>query len=269
MKKERPIQNYIHFVQVNEDFFKRYYYHSIVDLNLIKLDSILTHGILSKSKIEQKQCPKLYTHPSNTYDSKNGMDYVSLTEYQEEAGMNPYFASFPLHTLTSPSLLVDKEIPVERQGERDTILEDEVFCYEEVPLSMIRGILLPEHLSTMPISKVGCLANDLSCYTRSYMENWIDSTEKYFDKTISKEEIYQSLQILWEMFVDCENPSNVLSYILENQQRRYGEDIKDVLARIQGQLWEEKLGISNPTYLEVLQAINQERYPIYEIKKSL
>ena len=39
----------------NHIFFKQYYYHAIIDLNLIKLDNILQYGILSKKLIENNK----------------------------------------------------------------------------------------------------------------------------------------------------------------------------------------------------------------------
>jgi len=41
MNKIRDTKQYINTVKSNRDFFESYYYHSIIDLNLIKLDSIL------------------------------------------------------------------------------------------------------------------------------------------------------------------------------------------------------------------------------------
>ena len=59
MDKVRDIDKYIDTVILHSNFFKRYYFHSLIDLNLIKLDSILQYGILSKDLIEQKRLPSL------------------------------------------------------------------------------------------------------------------------------------------------------------------------------------------------------------------
>ena len=52
MDKNRDINRYINTIKENQDFFEKYYYHSLIDLNLIKLDSILQNGILCKYLIE-------------------------------------------------------------------------------------------------------------------------------------------------------------------------------------------------------------------------
>lgn len=46
------IGQYIDTVKDNDDFFRNYYFHSIIDLNLVKLDYILKYGILSRKEIE-------------------------------------------------------------------------------------------------------------------------------------------------------------------------------------------------------------------------
>ena len=91
MKKIRNTSNYIDTVKNNSDFFLKYYYHSLIDLNLVKLDLILKNGILSKKLIEQKNLVNLYTHPANDYDSKNGNMYVSLTEYKSDSSFSEMF----------------------------------------------------------------------------------------------------------------------------------------------------------------------------------
>ena len=57
MDKNRDIRRYINTVKDNQNFFKNYYYHSLIELNLKKLDSILKNGILCKNLIESKGLP--------------------------------------------------------------------------------------------------------------------------------------------------------------------------------------------------------------------
>ena len=51
--KKYDIGQYIDTVKDNDDFFGNYYFHSIIDLNLVKLDYILKYGILSRKEIEE------------------------------------------------------------------------------------------------------------------------------------------------------------------------------------------------------------------------
>ena len=75
--KDHDIKKYKNIVQSNHNFFKQFYYHSIIDSNLIKFDSILENGILTKKMIEYSGLPTLYTHSADDYDSKNGNDFIS------------------------------------------------------------------------------------------------------------------------------------------------------------------------------------------------
>lgn len=51
MDKIRDVDGYYETVKKNSEIFKSYYYHALLDLSLIKLNSILKCGILSKSRI--------------------------------------------------------------------------------------------------------------------------------------------------------------------------------------------------------------------------
>lgn len=271
MDKIRDIERYINTVRKHDKFFKKYYFHSLIDLNLTKLDSILEYGILSKNLIQQKNVTSLYTHDSRDFDSKNGNSYVSLTQYTNDCGFCSIFESFSLHTLTSLSLLVNKNINVEKQGERETSFEDELFCLNSIPRSELEGIILPEHLSTLPISKVNCLPNDLSCYTKSYLNHWIECMQRYFKTTLSQEMIHDikvSYEQFWDIIKEYENKERWVGFAIKKQRDQYGKDLKDILANVLQFLWAQKFEISNPTYMEVLTRVNDNQLPVYEIKKK-
>jgi len=271
MNKIRDINQYIDTVKKHSNFFQNYYFHSLIDLNLIKLDLILKHGILSKNLIEQKIKICLYTHAGNNFNSKNGYNYISLTHYTNNCQFNPIFESFPLHTLTSTSLLVNKNIDTTDQGERQTFFDDEIFCPNIIPKTKLEGIILPEHLSNLQINEVNCLPNDLSCYKRSYINNWINCMEVYFKQKISEkyiENLKISLEQLWNILEEYEKPENWIESALKQQRNQYGEDLQDILGNILQILWEQKLKISNPTYIDVLTQINEDDIPIYEIKQK-
>ena len=269
MDKIRDINRYIEVVKQNSEFFKNYYFHSLLDLNLIKLDSILKHGILSKKEIEEKKLISLYTHSSNDFDSKNGNNYISLSEYTYNTSFNLLFESFAFHTLTSVSLLVDKSINVTNCGERETYFDDELFCPKSIEKSNLHGIILPEYLSKLPISEVKCLASDLSCYTKGYINHFLSSLEKYFEEKISStdiEKVKNSYNQLWGILSLYERPEKTYPLALRKQKEIYGKDLEEILSSILEKFWSNKLEIKNPNYIDVLLKINNEPLPVYEIK---
>ncbi len=273
MDKIRDIDKYITTVKSNSNFFKSYYFHSLIDLNLTKLDYILQYGILSKNLIEQKGLTSLYTHNSQDFDSKNGNNYISLTQYPNNCEFSPLFESFSLHTLTSLSLMVNKSINVKNRGERETFFDDEVFCLNSIPPSNLEGIILPEHLSTLPINQVNCLPNDLSCYTKSYLNHWINCMQRYFNVKLSKEEISEikaSYEQLWNILNSYNAQNRWLEDAIKVQREQFGKDLKDILAKILQNLWTQKFNMPNPTYIDIIMKLNNNQLPIYEIKtKSL
>lgn len=271
MDKIRDIEKYIDTIKSHSVFFKRYYFHSLIDLNLVKLDLILKYGILSKILIEQKGLPNLYTHDSCDFDSKNGNTYVSLTQYTDSCEFSTMFESFPLHTLSSLSIMVNKSINVNNHGERETFFDDEKFCLYSIPTSNFEGIILPEHLSTLPINQVNCLPNDLSCYTKNYLNQWIGCMYRYFNIALPQEvieDIKFSYEQLWDILEEYENPDKWVQSALRTQRNQYGKDLKDILANILQNLWSEKFDIVNPTYMDVLMRVNNGQLPIYEIKQK-
>lgn len=278
MKRNYEIDPYIETIKNNEEFFKQYYYHSIIDLNLVKLDSILKYGLLSRNNIEEKNLLSFYLHHIRSYDCKNGKDYISLVDYdrllKEKGGcsFHQMFEAFALHTLTSLSIMLDKDIKVSNKGTLESLFDDEVFAYESVDISHIKGIILPEHLIDMPICDIPFLPGDYYCYTKESINHLIDCMEVYFGKNISREELLASVNQLWEL---CEKKygygrENWIASAVEIQKKEYGVDIKDVLAKLMNELWQEKFNIENPTYIDIINNINSDRFPIYEIgQKSL
>lgn len=271
MDKNYEIKNYINTIQNNHDFFTQFYYHSLIDLNLIKLDYILQYGILSKRQIEKNRLASIYTHSGCDFDSKNGTKYISLSEYTDKCSFSTMFESFSFHTMTSLSLMVAKDIDVTKQGERETYFDDELFCLDTIDKLKLRGIILPEHLSNQKIKEVNCLPNDLSCYTRSYINNWLKCTEQYFSQKIPNsyiEELKISFEQLWDIIEEYESPEKWIASAIKTQRKKYGKDIKDILASILQYMWSLKYGIENPNYLDIIMLLNQEKLPIYEIQEK-
>lgn len=271
MEKNRDIEKYINTVKDNKDFFKQYYYHSLIDLNLIKLDMILEYGILSKRMIELKRLADVYTHHCDSFDSKNGNDFVSLSEYNDDCRFSLLLDSFALHTLTSLSLMVDKDIEVSKKGARMTYFSDEVFCYKYIDKSKISGILLPEHLSNLSIGEVNCLPCDFSCYSKVYINHWLKCMENYFGYKIPNsyiEELKESYNQLSKIISEYESPEKWIESIIRTQRKQYGKDIKDILANILDYLWSLKYGLENPKYLDIVMLLNKDNLPVYEVNEK-
>lgn len=265
MKKIFKPYSYIETVKLNESFFKKYYFHSILDLNLVKLDFILKHGILCKRLIEESNFPAIYTHSARDFDSKNGSDFISLAEYTDKTEFSKIFESFTIHTLSCVSLLVDRQIKVTKEGERESFFDDEVFCYQAIPKSAIGGILLPEHLTNENIKNVCCLTSDFENYTESFLKSWINSMENYFGQAMNKERVFEKLKELHEIFGECSRPERWVGSCLEKQREKYGCDLIDVMAKELDCLWQVKLGVQEPKYIDVIDHINQESVPVYEL----
>ena len=120
------------------------------------------------------------------------MDYVSLVDYdklfrttfKKEPSFSQYFEAFSLHTLTSLSLMIDRNIRVNETGVLESCFDDEVFASKKINIESIRGIILPEHLVNKQIKDISFLPGDAYCYTTKSINHLLDCLEIYFDKRI-------------------------------------------------------------------------------------
>ena len=263
------IGQYIDTVRENDDFFRNYYFHSIIDLNLVKLDYILKYGILSRKEIEKLKLLSFYVHSIRSYDCKNGMDYVSLVDYdklyrtyEKKTVFSQFFEAFSLHTLTSLSLMIDRNIKVNEVGILESCFDDEVFTFERICSENIKGIMFPEHLTNKQLKDISFLPGDGHCYTPKALNHLLDCLETYFDRKIDRKELLNSVEQAWHIAYESERPS--ITAAVKEQRKRYGIDMRDVLSLIIHELWEGKTGISNPTYIEIIKYLNKD-LPVYEI----
>lgn len=268
--KKYDIGQYIDTVKDNDDFFRNYYFHSIIDLNLVKLDYILKYGILSRKEIEELKLLSFYVHSIRSYDCKNGMDYISLvdydklyrTTYEKEPTFSQFFEAFSLHTLTSLSLMIDRDIKVSEVGISESCFDDEVFAFKRIDSKNIKGIILPEHLADKQLKDISFLPGDDYYYTPKALNHLLDCLEIYFDKKIDREELLISVEQAWNIAYESERPS--ITVAVKEQRKRYGRDMRDVLSFLIHELWEDKTGINNPTYIKIIEYLNKD-LPVYEI----
>lgn len=270
MQRNYDIKAYVDTVKDNESFFRKYYFHSIIDLNLIKLDYILKYGLLSRKNIEQRNLLSFYVHSIRSYDCKNGNDYISLVDFnslvesKEGCAFSQLFEAFALHTLTSLSIMIDRDVTVSKKGVLESCFDDEVFVRDYVDKSHIKGIILPEHLVEESICNIPFLPGDSYCYTETQINHLIDCMEAYFNKKIFRDELLASVKQAWQI----RNERCSITSAVALQKERHGIDMKDILSKLINGLWQEKLKVENPSYIDVINYINNDIQPIYEINQK-
>lgn len=259
LAKYNEVRKYRETSLDNHGFLKQFYYHSIIDSNLIKLDSILKNGILSKSLLENRKLPLVTT------EGCLNNDVVSLSEYNDKVMFSPMYESYARYVLSTISLMVDKNITTTKVEETNDSFDDELHTKNSISNKNIKGILLPEHLSNKTIDKVKPIAHNINCYNELYLNNWIEYIESFFGKKVDKKTILNSLRELYKILEKYDNEEKWLSYALKEQKSYSGINLDDVLANMLKELWEDKLKLNNPKYIDVVSTINENKYPIYEI----
>lgn len=270
MNRCYDIGQYIDTVRNNDEFFRKHYFHSIIDLNLVKLDYILNYGILSRKEIERLKLLSFYVHRSGSYECKNGMDYISLVDYdklykityEKEPTFSQMFEAFSLHTLTSLSLMIDRNIKVSEFGIRESNFDDEVFALKKINREDIKGIILPEHLINKPLKDISFLPGDEYCYTFKSLNHLLNCLEIYFNKKINRKKLLESTEEVWNIAYELERLS--ITQAIKCQKERHGIDMRDILSSIIHELWEDKTKIDNPTYIDIIRYLNKD-LPVYEI----
>ena len=105
MERNYNIGNIEKTVLNNKEFFQKYYYHSVIDCNPAKIESIMRHGILCKNDIVKNGCVQILTYPFGSPRATNGSKYVSLSKYNGEDRLTTFGSAFGFHTLTSVSFI--------------------------------------------------------------------------------------------------------------------------------------------------------------------
>lgn len=261
-------RDYEECAKENFDFFQQYKYHSIVDLNLIKMAKVLENGIICRKNLKE-YC--LYTEPLNSYACKNGSEYISLSICDGNFPLNPLFDAFAMHALASPTIMIKNDIETQKVGLREGF-DDEIFALGDVSKNNFEGILLPEHLCTKLMSDIAPFFNNCKCLKKEYVEAWITLVENYFQRKIDREKIINMACELDKMSLKyfhahC-TPDTAATRSLEEQKQCYGQDLNEMMALVAQQLWNEKLNQDDVTYIDVIKYINKEELPIHIITKK-
>ena len=264
---EKDINSYRYYesyVEKNISFFQKYYYHAILDLNLVKLANILKNGLLTRKYIEG-EC--LYTEKLGSYDCKNGDSYISITEFTADFPFNTLFNSFAFHTLSSPSIMINHDIEISHDGLGEGF-DDERFIFDSCSPENFVGILLPQHLQNQLIKDTFPFFYKKYCLNHDYIKIWLNTINEYFSCSIPFDDIDNMVKELWEIinskYHHVHARWNILAnYALKDQKEKHGYDLNEYLANTLQELWDKKLQKRFVNYFDILNYINIDKLPIY------
>ena len=254
-------RDYISTVNERKDFFDRFYYHALVDNDLIKLGSILEFGVLSKRKRDESMIHTSSIHSYSDFDSKNGEDFISVSECLYS--FNPLFDSFALHTMSSVSLLISKDIEVHLEGARESLFDDERFVYSHIPSTEIKGILVPNHLYNSRLCDIPLMGTNYYSISKIGLSSYFHELESFFGKSPDLNSLKEKRQELLDIINNMENGCNHISWALEKQRENYGLDFFDVYSKMVASLWEDKLKTKYPKVSDVINYFNNGKKGIY------
>lgn len=268
--KSRMYGTYQYTVNSNKSFFLKYYYHSIVDRNLIKLDLMLQHGILSEHKQVENNVVCLYTEARDRWVCANGSDKISISYFDGKENLLEYFSGFAAHVTKRPSILLNKSsIETIKPKTNSAAFDDELFVKDKIDITSFEGILLPNHLLNLAMTNIKPMIKSERYTKLNYMKSWLKMVEDYFEIGIDKECILKLSSQLSEIQIKETNcRPGTIDDALNIQQERYGINIEQYMRTIIGNLWDMKLNQKEATYFDVVDYINKDRYPIYVLDET-
>lgn len=257
-------------VNNNKDFFQDSYYHSILDMNLIKLDLMLRYGILSENQQLEKKINCLYTECRDACNCANGSDNISISYYNGREELNSLFSGFAHHVMTLPSIMINKNIETIKPKESAPAFDDELFVKDKIGKDQYKGILLPEHLLNKRISEIKPLIYNIRYAKEDYIVQWIQMIESYFNTEIDKEYLLYLCNQIKEIAMEeiDRGPHLWIGKALPIQEERLGTNIEIYMAELVEKLWDNKLNQRNTTCLDVIQQINVDKYPLYILNQQ-
>lgn len=263
-------ETYQNVVNNYKSFFLKYYYHSIVDRNLIKLDLMLQHGILSEYQQMENSIACLYTEARDTTQCANGSDKISISYFDGKDDLLRFFSGFAAHVMNRPSILLNKgSIETIKPKTNSAAFDDELFVKDKIDINSFEGILLPNHLLNLKMSDIKPMFKNIRYSNLEYITNWVLMVECYFKTNIDKEYILNLCKQLFEIYVketDCR--PGTIGDALNIQQERCGINIEEYMLNVIGNLWDMKLNQKAVTYLDVVDYINKDKYPIYVLDEA-
>lgn len=220
-----------------------YYYHSITDNNLIKLDLILNFGILSK----ELQFEKGLAIPYASEQYGGNEKYVFLTEFND-CSCFALSSEVLKNLMKKVSLVVKKEFlrkEKEVKGCYYPIYSDEVLIKDMVDRKNIIGIMVPSALLDKQIRELTCFGRSESCYTKENFSNYFRLLNDYFNVNVDKTEIKEKFASIMSFLNMCKARSNLIDDISELSCHRIsGMSFLSYLSLIMQECWNKKLGLN-------------------------
>ncbi len=191
--------------------------HSI-GFNLIRLESILTNGILSKRKMEE-----LGINYCTNYTGYNLDDTIScmLFAYINPTVENNAYNKYAINGIT---LIVEDVDYIYDLGERYINRVDEVLVKDYIPTNNIKGIIIPSEYRDKYIYDLNYLTLDSTSYIN--IKSSVDMLNKY----LNNNKYYLDMDIVNEYLYELAITNNAIYKLKEQKNYKENEDYQDLVS---------------------------------------
>lgn len=254
MKREIEIyKEYLECLKNDSDFFSSFYFRPTLNCDFTKYHDVLINGFNTKN------VPSLY--------NKNEL-YV--TYYNNKDNYVDHFDKFT-YVLNYPSFLISSFIDSYNTKENYIYCNDVRFINLPLDKDAVKGISIPEHMINENINHLNAV-NDLKILIDEYRySEYISNISKYFNKNISGSLYETERRNLKKLYMDYYfkgYEEDAIYKALKEQKDTLGTNLYELINDYVDQLWGSKIGKIDIKLLDVINYINDDYLPIYEIQKS-
>jgi len=226
-----------------------------IGFDLIRLQKILDNGILSEQAASDKRVEII-----KNYGGYNLSDSISVGE--SPAINNTYtFGVFKNFIANGISFVIEgvSTFKAMKGEERDSGFIDEAFVYHSIPKKNIKGIMIPEKMLDIPLSKIPI---GLSKMGHGYIDNRCRKIIKNLEEEYNFKADTSILEKLMAKKAELEE-SNLDYLELDAKTEKIFEQMDKFMQVYLSKAYSKKFNISNPTLKDILLQIIPKGMNVY------
>lgn len=230
-----------HYGEILEDRSK--IFHGI-GFDLIRLQRILDNGILSEKAAAEKG-----VDITRNYGGYNLSDSISVGESPAVHGTYT-FGVFRNYIANGISFAIDgvSAFKARKGSERDSGYIDEAFVSHSIPKEKITGIMIPEEMLDLPLSKIPV---GLAKMGYGYIDNRCKKIIQDLEQECDFTDDISGLEDLMKRKVELEESD--LGYLEKDEQRKkFFDQMEEFMQTYISKAYSKRFGVQEPTLRNVL-----------------
>ena len=247
-------KEYLECLKKNEDFFCSFYFRPNLNYDFIRYKDILQNGLNTRNVPVNYDKDNLYVTYYKTKDT-----YVDLFDKIT-------------YVLAYPSFLISSFIDSYDDKTSYPYCNDVRFMMLPIEKNNIKGITIPEYLINKNIKDLDSTVNKNILINLKNLNEYIKYVNNYFkvqNNTFNYEEEYTKFKKIYDHYciLGYEKNASIEKALLE-QKEYTNKNLYEVINNYIYNLWSKELNKDDIKLIDIINYINTDNKPIYEIKKE-